>query len=192
MWRSQPPRQARRDRARSGQRHGEDLFHRRSAFRRGRIQDLELDLDLLESQLRDQPVHDGEGFLRLESRIRALRAEKPLIADESIDVVVSNCVLNLVDNKLKQQMFREIYRVLGNGGRAVISDIVSDEPVPLALQQDGDLWSGCISGAMTEEGFLRAFEGAGFHGVRIVERGRDPWRTIERAKRGPISSDCRR
>jgi arsenite methyltransferase len=96
-----------------------------------------------------------------------------------VDVVVSNCVLNLVDGQEKPRLFREIYRVLKNGGRAVISDIVSDEPVPLEMQQDPELWSGCISGALTETGFLEAFEQAGFHGIRILERQREPWRTVD-------------
>jgi arsenite methyltransferase len=61
----------------------------------------------------------------------------------------------------------------------VISDIVSDEPVPEAMQSDPELWSGCLSGALTEEGFLAAFEDAGFHGMRILSRSVDPWRTVE-------------
>ncbi len=78
----------------------------------------------------------------------------PLVANDSVDVVVSNCVLNLVEAKAKRQLFEEIFRVLRKGGRAVISDIVSDEEVPEQLQNDPELWSGCISGALTEEGFL--------------------------------------
>ena len=66
-----------------------------------------------------------------------------------------------------------------NPSRAVISDIVCDEPVPLALQQDSELWSGCISGAFTEEGFLEAFEAAGFYGIRVLERQSEPWQTVE-------------
>jgi len=61
----------------------------------------------------------------------------------------------------------------------VISDIVSDEPVPDHLQADPDLWSGCVSGAMTEEAFLAAFEQAGFYGMTLRVRQRDPWRTVE-------------
>ena len=56
-----------------------------------------------------------------------------------MDVVVSNCVLNLVENAKKAKLFGEIYRVLRTGGRAVISDIVSDEPVPLEMQKDPEL-----------------------------------------------------
>ncbi len=101
------------------------------------------------------------------------------MADGSVDVVVSNCVLNLVANAQKRQLFDEIYRVLRRGGRAVISDIVSDEPVPEEMQEDPELWSGCISGAFTEEGFLAAFEEAGFYGIRILERQEEPWRTVD-------------
>lgn len=147
-------------------------------FRRGRIQDLALDLDLLERRLAERPVTSAEGFLELERLIADLRGLEPLVADESVDVVVSNCVLNLVANAAKQQLFHEIFRVLRRGGRAVISDIVSDEPVPLELQHDPELWSGCISGALTEEGFLAAFEAAGFYGLRVLERQSAPWQTV--------------
>ena len=70
----------------------------------------------------------------------------------------------------------------------MISDIVSDEEVPLAMQNDPELWSGCISGALTESGFVRAFTDAGFYGVRILQRDAEPWRTvhgIEARKRWP-------
>jgi arsenite methyltransferase len=155
------------------------LGYQNVEFRRGRIQDLRLDLDLLDAELARQPVGDAEGFLRAEALAERLRQERPLVADGSIDVVVSNCVLNLVRPELKPQLFAEIYRVLRRGGRAVISDIVSDEPVPAHLQSDPELWSGCISGALTEEGFLQAFEAAGFYGIRILERQAEPWRTVE-------------
>ncbi|MFQ5525281.1 MAG: methyltransferase domain-containing protein [Thermoanaerobaculia bacterium] len=148
-------------------------------FRRGRIQDLALDWDLLEQELRSHPITNAESLFAAQHRADELRRDTPLVADTSIDVVISNCVLNLVENAKKGKLFREIYRVLRNGGRAVISDIVSDEAVPLAMQKDPELWSGCISGAFTEAGLLRAFEEAGFHGIRILERDSDPWRTVE-------------
>jgi hypothetical protein len=61
----------------------------------------------------------------------------------------------------------------------VISDIVSDEPVPIAMRQDAELWSGCISGALTEQGFLQAFEDAGFYGIELVKFETKPWQTVE-------------
>jgi SAM-dependent methyltransferase len=156
----------------------ERLGYANVEFRRGRIQDLALDVDLLDRRLAERPVADSEALLRATALADELRARQPLIATASIDVVVSNCVLNLVGGGEKARLFGEIYRVLRAGGRAVISDIVSDEPVPAELQQDPELWSGCISGAMTEPGFLAAFEAAGFHGIRILEYQREPWRTV--------------
>jgi len=157
---------------------GDAIGYHNVEFRKGRIQDLALDLEKLEEELRRHPIQDADSFLGAEARAEELRLQHPLVADDSIDVVVSNCVLNLVDHGAKQQLFREIFRVLRRGGRAVISDIVSDEEVPEAMQQDPELWSGCISGALTEEGFLRAFEEEGFYGVRILKWDGRPWQTV--------------
>jgi arsenite methyltransferase len=99
------------------------------------------------------------------------------VTDDSIDVIVSNCVLNLVEGK--PQLFREMHRALKKGGRAVISDIVSDEDVPAEMQRDPELWSGCISGALREDLFLRAFEEGGFYGITLLKRDEKPWRTVQ-------------
>jgi ubiquinone/menaquinone biosynthesis C-methylase UbiE len=147
-------------------------------FRKGRIQDLALDLERLDRELQAHPITNAASFLAAEELAQELRVRHPLVADDSIDAVVSNCVLNLVDPRAKGQLFDEIFRVLRKGGRAVISDIVSDEPVPEEMQNDPELWSGCISGALTEEGFLEAFERAGFYGIRILNRDAAPWRTV--------------
>jgi arsenite methyltransferase len=148
-------------------------------FRKGRIQDLALDLELLDRELKRSPITNAASFLAADQLAEELRVKHPLIASDSIDVVVSNCVLNLVEPKSKRQLFDEIFRVLKKGGRAVISDIVSDEEVPEEMQNDPELWSGCISGAFTEGGFLAAFENAGFYGIRILKRDVDPWRTVQ-------------
>lgn len=148
-------------------------------FRRGRIQDLRLNLDDVHAWLRRNPVTGADQLSALEAEQARLRREQPLIADDSIDVVVSNCVLNLVKDDDKVTLFEEIARVLKRGGRAVISDIVADEEVPKHMKADPELWSGCISGALTETGFLEAFERAGFYGIEVLSRGDTPWRTIE-------------
>ncbi len=148
-------------------------------FRKGRIQDLGLDLGRLDAVLQAKPVANAADFLQLDEVAEELRIKHPLVVTESVDVVVSNCVLNLVEPSQKPKLFEEIFRVLKLGGRAVISDIVSDEPVPEAMQQDAHLWSGCISGALTEEGFLKAFEDAGFHGIELVKFETKPWQTVE-------------
>ena len=108
-----------------------------------------------------------------------MRREQPLIADESIDVIVSNCVLNLVRPEDKKQLFAEMYRVLKRGGRVAISDIVSDEAVPEHLAKDPNLWSACVSGAFQEEDFLRAFEDAKFHGIQIEDFSSEAYQTVE-------------
>jgi len=148
-------------------------------FRKGRIQDLALNLELLDERLRREPLAGANAWLEAEHLADQLRREQPLVADNSVDVVVSNCVLNLVDPVSKEKLFQEIFRVLRLGGRAVISDIVSDEPVPEAMQRDPELWSGCISGALTETEFLAAFEKAGFYGIELVKRDARPWRTVK-------------
>ncbi len=148
-------------------------------FRRGRIQDLTLNLEALDLWLQDHPVRSTGDLGELEAAVTELRKSWPLIHSDSIDVVVSNCVLNLVRPGDKTRLFAEMFRILRRGGRAVISDITSDEDVALHLQQDPGLWSGCISGALREDKFLEAFEQAGFYGVTIRERKNQPWRTVE-------------
>lgn len=148
-------------------------------FRKGKIQDLSLDRDLIDEYLKANPIQSEADFQKLENKMAELRVESPLVEDESIDVVVSNCVLNLVDANEKERLFAELFRVLKVGGRAVISDIVSDERVPQELQDDPELWSGCISGALELQEFLLAFEQAGFHGVTLVSLQAEPWQTVE-------------
>jgi arsenite methyltransferase len=148
-------------------------------FRRGRIQDLALDLDRLGLELAADPVTDVDGLFAAQALANDLRRTEPMIASGSADVVVSNCVLNLVEGQDKPELFSEIFRVLKRGGRAVISDIVSDEVVPEPMRNDPELWSGCLSGALTEAAFLDAFTDAGFHGARILVRQPEPWRTVQ-------------
>jgi len=148
-------------------------------FRYGLIQDLRLDLERLGDELSRQPVSDPAGYLELRNAEERLRREQPLVAADSVDCVISNCVLNLVRQQDRRQLFSEIFRVLRRGGRAAISDIVCDEHVPQHLQRDPELWSGCIAGAFREDEFLKAFEQAGFHGIQIVKRQREPWRVVE-------------
>ena len=148
-------------------------------FRYGMIQDLALDLELLTETVHALRIVRPQDWLDLRQVEHRLRHERPMVPDESVDCVVSNCVLNLVRPEDRRQLFAETFRVLRLGGRAAISDIVSDEDVPEHLQQDPELWSGCISGAFREDRFLKAFEEAGFYGIQIAARQSEPWRTIE-------------
>jgi len=105
--------------------------------------------------------------------------EQMPVAAATADVIVSNCVLNLVRPTDKRQLFEEMFRVLKVGGRCVISDIVCDEDVPQEMQDDPELWSGCVSGAFREDAFLKMFENAGFYGMHVIERTEQPWQTIK-------------
>ncbi len=97
------------------------------------------------------------------------------LEDATAHVVTSNCVINLSPDK--PRVFREIWRVLKDHGRAVVADIVADRGVPPKMRADGQLWGECISGALTEEAFLAALERAGFYGVSIVQK--TFWREVE-------------
>jgi len=146
-------------------------------FVRARIQDLRTDLEALEESLKREPVRSIDDLFQVQEALERLKGV-PLIEDESIDVIVSNCVLNLVRSEDKKTLFREMHRVLKKGGRAAISDIVSDESVPQKLQEDPKLWSGCISGAFQEKEFFKAFEEAGFYGIKIEKFDERPWRIV--------------
>lgn len=155
------------------------LGYYNTQFVKGKIQDLTLDLAQVETWLNANPITSLEQWKGFEVECDRLRNQQPLIADGSIDVVISNCVLNLVRPSDKKQLFQEIYRVLKRGGRAVISDIVCDEDPTPEILNNPNLWSGCIAGAFREDTFLKMFEKAGFYGVEILKRETTPWQTID-------------
>ncbi len=155
------------------------IGHDNVNFFKGKIQDMSLNLDKAEAWLKTKPVTDTASLALFEAECDRLRRDEPMIPDNSVDVVVSNCVLNLVAPAEKQKLFAEIFRVLKRGGRAVISDIVCDEPPTQKILDDPDLWSGCISGAFGEAEFPQMFERAGFHGIDLLKREESPWQTID-------------
>ncbi len=155
------------------------IGHANVEFRRGRIQDLALDVERLDAWLGGNPVKSIDDLARLDAEKARIARDEPLVASDSIDLVVSNCVLNLVRESDKDALIREIYRVLKRGGRIAISDIVSDEPVPEALKRDPELWSGCISGAFQELDLLERFAAAGFHGIAIDQWASTPFAVVD-------------
>ena len=104
---------------------------------------------------------------------------EPIIKSSSIDIILSNCVLNLVNPESRKSLLKNIKRVLKVNGRIAISDIVSNKKVPISLQNDPDLWSGCISGAWYEPEFISDFEEIGFKNLKFSERSSEPWKIIE-------------
>ncbi|HBH60502.1 MAG TPA: arsenite S-adenosylmethyltransferase [Nitrospiraceae bacterium] len=90
------------------------------------------------------------------------------VADNSVDVVISNCVINLSPDK--QKVFQEIYRVLKPGGRVAISDIALNKTLPEKLQKSMDAYVGCISGALLVEEYKRSVESSGLKEVKITSK----------------------
>ncbi|MBI4397372.1 MAG: methyltransferase domain-containing protein [Elusimicrobia bacterium] len=101
--------------------------------------------------------------------------EKIPVEDKTVDLVTSNCVINLSPDKSK--VFAEIWRVLKDTGRMVVADIVADHSVPLNLQAHRDLWGECISGSLSEEEFLTGLERAGFYGITVLKK--TFWKEVE-------------
>lgn len=99
--------------------------------------------------------------------IRGDIEEMPL-PDNSYDVVISNCVLNLVPDK--EKAFSEIMRVLRPGGHFSISDIVLEGILPKKIKEAAEMYAGCVSGALQSDEYLGVIKSAGFTGVRIVKR----------------------
>ncbi len=148
-------------------------------FVKGYIQDLALDLEATEEYLAKNPIATHSDLLAFLAWQDWQRATQPLVPGESVDLVLSNCVLNLVRDSEKEALIREIVRVLKPGGRVALSDIVSDEDIPDALKRDPDLWSGCISGAFREDRFVQSLEKAGLAGIRIDSWEERPWKTVD-------------
>ena len=157
----------------------EKLGSNRVEFVKGLIQDLAVDLAAVDEQLSKTPVSDADALLRLQTWQQTQAITSPLIKNNSIDLVVSNCVLNLVQDSDKTKMIDEIFRVIKPGGRVAISDIISDELVPDHLKADPTLWSGCISGALQEQKMLDAFVKAGFVAVAYDKWEAEPWQVVE-------------
>ncbi|MFQ5602130.1 MAG: methyltransferase domain-containing protein [bacterium] len=158
---------------------GDKIGYHNVEFRRGKIQDLRLNMDKADLYLRENPIKNADDLIAYDEFVQEQKLNQPMIADNSVDLVVSNCVLNLVKDEDKKQLFSEIFRVLKKGGRVAISDIVSDEDVPEQMKNNPELWSGCISGAYREDLFLKEFADIGFYGIQIEKRDEPPWQTVE-------------
>ena len=89
------------------------------------------------------------------------------VADSSVDVIISNCVINLSTNK--KRVFEEAYRVLSPNGRLMVSDIVLLKELPKAIQQDMEAYAGCIAGAEIKDKYLELMRKAGFEEVKVLQ-----------------------
>jgi SAM-dependent methyltransferase len=94
------------------------------------------------------------------------------VADNTVDVIISNCVINLSPNK--KRVFKEAFRVLKPGGRLLISDIVLLKELPKAMKKSKQAYVGCVSGAVMKDQYLELIKDAGFRDVKVNEETRFP------------------
>jgi SAM-dependent methyltransferase len=106
---------------------------------------------------------ETRGFNNVEFRVGDI--EKMPVTANTADVIVSNCVLNLVPNK--ESVFKEIYRVLKPGGHFSISDIVLEGPLPKEIREAAEMYAGCVAGAIQKQTYLRLIEATGFENITI-------------------------
>ncbi len=131
----------------------------------GKAYGLDMTDEMLELARRNQRDAGVENVEFIKGSIE----EIPL-PDDSVDVIISNCVINLSGDK--PAVLREAARVLKPGGRFAVSDVVADPNMDEATRRDMEQWTGCIAGALTEEEFRRELEAAGFEQVEIEETHR--------------------
>ena len=144
----------------------------------GSIDDLASDLETVEDSVTGRQIDSPNDYASLQDRPKDIRDSQPIIADNSVDLVVSNCVINLVDTDSKGQVLDEIFRVLHPGGRIALSDNVSNISVPDKLKNDAELWVGCYSGVYQEQDFYQALCNVGFVGLVVEGRAGVPEMTI--------------
>lgn len=106
---------------------------------------------------------DKLGFHNVEFRSGDI--EKMPVTANKADVIISNCVLNLVPDK--EKAFQEIYRVLKPGGHFSVSDVVASGELPESIKSGAELYAGCVSGAIRKEDYLRIIEETGFENIRV-------------------------
>ncbi len=104
------------------------------------------------------------GYANVEFRIGEI--ENLPVKDNSVDVIISNCVINLSIDK--EKVFREAFRVLKPSGRIMISDLVTEGELPDDIKKSFDAWAGCIAGALEKNEYLDAIRKAGFRSVEVV------------------------
>ncbi len=104
------------------------------------------------------------GYHNVEFRLGEI--EKLPVEDKSVDVIISNCVINLSPDKSK--VFHEAYRALKPGGKLTVSDIVFEGALPDEIKNDPEAWAGCIAGALEQQEYLKKIKKAGFGDVQVV------------------------
>ena len=128
----------------------------------GRVTGVDMTPEMLE---RAREKAEKGGYRNVEFRLGEI--ENLPVADNSVDIIISNCVINLSIDK--RRVFKEAFRVLKPGGRLMISDIVLLKPLPGAIRKSVEACVGCISGAMLKEEYISTIMDAGFEKIEIVD-----------------------
>jgi arsenite methyltransferase len=126
-------------------------------------------LDMTDEMLELARVHAAEAGVANVEFLKGYLEDMP-VPDQSVDVVISNCVINLSGDK--PQVLREAARVLKSGGRFAVSDVIADPEMDERTRADMAAWTGCIAGALTEQEFRAALADAGFAEITITETHR--------------------
>jgi arsenite methyltransferase len=127
----------------------------------GRTIGVDMTDEMLEKARKNAKEH---GYVNVEFRKGDIEKRMP-VDDNSADLVISNCVINLTTDKV--EAFKEVYRILRPGGRTVISDLVTNREVP-PENANADKWCSCIDGALTRENYLQSIRKAGFDTVEVL------------------------
>ena len=125
------------------------------------------------------------GFKNVEFRLGEI--EHLPVADNTVDVIISNCVVNLSPDK--PQVFREAFRVLKPGGRLALSDIVTDGPLPQVIKDSLSAWAGCVAGALDVKDYIATIEAAGFTNIELSPVYFDQ-ETVDEYVKSMGSDDC--
>jgi len=142
----------------------------------GRVIGIDMTDEMLAMARRNAPlVMANLGYPLSNVEFRKGHAENLPIEDGTIDLIISNCVINLAPDK--RTVFREMFRAIRPGGRFTISDIVADQPVPHYLIHDTQKWGDCLSGALPAWEYLNGLVQAGFLGVHQIKFS--PWSVID-------------
>jgi len=129
---------------------------------KGRVIGVDMTAEMLE-QARGNAARGG--YRNVEFRLGEI--ENLPVADNAVDLVISNCVINLAPDK--NRVFRESYRVLKPGGRLMVSDIVLLQELPFEIKDSVGAYVGCVAGALLKPDYLGAIDKAGFKNIKIIE-----------------------
>ena len=127
----------------------------------GRVIGVDMTEEMVDKATRTAKDH---GYHNVEFRLGEI--EKLPVEDDSVDAIISNCVINLSPDKSK--VFREAYRALKPGGRLTVSDIVSEGALPDEIKSDSNAWACCIGGALEQQEYLEKMKKAGFKSVQVL------------------------